>query len=173
MAHNSHVNRFLTRQIEQGLVTIFSNITYNFQVSIPLELEGDNITLTSLVLTTNFAGVIDLTAQVNGVTIDSGDSITVAIPNGIDLSVRQRYTLLVNVAGVTDTGKECSGVEFLEFTAGTAIPPVFPTFTPVDSPVATLPEPVGSPGPTTAAAPTVAMPTAALPPALSDLIPSA
>lgn len=127
---------------EQGLISCFADITYSFEVTIPLDIDADNNTLTSLVLTTNFAGVANLTDQIFGVAISSGDSITIQIPNEINLAERKRYTLLINLAGFTDKGLDCTGVAFESFVAGVQLPSLFPSVPPATAPsITTKPTP--------------------------------
>jgi len=111
-------NRFGASQIvewyneEQGLVTCFSNISYDLTIAIPLEIEGNNLTLSSLVIRTNFDGTKDLTEQVSGKTVPEGGSLNVQFDVNIDLAVKARYTFLTSISGTTDKGVPCSGVNF-------------------------------------------------------------
>jgi len=104
--------------VEQGLISCFANTTFDLSVTIPIDIQGDSLTLTSLVSVTTW-GVFNLTDEVNGLVLAPGDSIEASFDVTLDLTSVQRYELLTEIIGVTDTGVECRGVDFYFFTAGT------------------------------------------------------
>lgn len=102
-------NRFGASQIvewaneEQGLITCFSDISYDLRVNIPLTLE-------KLIIRTNFDGTKNLTDQMYGTHVPAGAAIGVNFDVNIDLSQRVRYTFLTFISGTTDTGVQCEGL---------------------------------------------------------------
>jgi hypothetical protein len=132
-------NRFGASQIvefineEQGLVSCFQTFTFDLQISIPIEVEGgEAITLTKLTADTNFAGFLDLTDQVAGVTVQPGETIVATLEGTVDFSTAKTYTIDFYVEGTNADGDLCVGEETVSFEAG-GLPPQVPS-APVSSP---------------------------------------
>jgi len=121
-------NRFGASQIvewfneEQGLITCFSNISYDLRVNIPLTITGSSLTLEKLIIRTNFDGSKNLTEQVYGLVVQAGGAIVVNFDVNIDLAQQGRYTFLTTISGSTDTGVQCDGVSFDTFLIGFPAP---------------------------------------------------
>lgn len=111
---------------EQGLVTCFSNISYDLIINIPLTISGDSLNLESLAIRTNFDGTKNLTLFVNGLTVPAGGSLNVELDVSINLAVRKYYTFLTSTTGRTNTGVFCSGVSYDSFPIGFPNAPDFP-----------------------------------------------
>jgi hypothetical protein len=103
---------------EQGLISCFANATFDLSVTIPIDIQGDTLTLTSLVSITSW-GVFNLTDDVFGQVVQPGDTIEASFTVTLDLTQVRTYELLTEIIGVTDQGVECRGVDFYSFTAGT------------------------------------------------------
>jgi len=103
---------------EQGLISCFANATFDLSVTIPLTIEGDSLTVTSLISITSW-GVFNLTDEVFGQVLQPGDTIEASFTVTLDLTSVQRYELLTEIIGFTDEGVICRGVSFYFFVAGT------------------------------------------------------
>ncbi len=116
----------------QGLVDCFitSNFTFTIQNNGTLPA-----TLDSLVALTTPFGPFDLTDEVLAQEIDVGETFIVTLPVVIDLSVRQRYTVLATITGTFTGSAPCSSSDFLDFIAGNALPPSIPTLAPTSAPL--------------------------------------
>ena len=117
----------------QGLVDCFvtSNYTFTF---------GNNGTfpavLESLVALTTPFGPFNLTDDVLGQMLMPGESFVVYLPIELDLTVRQRYTVLATITGnFFDNGITCSSSDFLDFVAGGTTAPSVPTVAPTTVPL--------------------------------------
>ena len=117
----------------QGLVDCFvtSNYTFTF---------GNNgtfpATLESLVVLTTPFGPFNLTDDVLGQMLMPGESFEVYLPIELDLTVRQRYTVLATITGnFFDNGITCSSSDFLDFVAGGTTTPSVPTVAPTTVPL--------------------------------------
>ena len=118
---------------EQGLVDCFVTANYTFTIVNEGEMPG---VLVSLVALTTPFGPFDLTEQVAEQDLGPGDTFVVTLPVVLDLTVRQRYTVLATITGQLDEAAEpCSSSDFLEFVAGNALPPSIPTVAPTTLPV--------------------------------------
>jgi hypothetical protein len=129
----------------QGIITCFAVAEFTFDLEIPIDIEGDNITLTSGISVTNF-GIFNLTDQVAGMTLTPGATLSLSFNYSIDLTTRMRYTGLTTITGVTDegvegAGVECRGIDFFTFFAGNELPATYPSLAPTQAPSVT-------PGPT-------------------------
>ena len=111
----------------QGIVTCFFNSTFDISII----NDGDfGAEFVSLVSVTNL-GVFNLTDQVLGQNVAPGESFAISLPVALDLTVRQRYTVLSTITGRTEgSGVICTDTDFLTFVAGNPLPPTFPTVTP-------------------------------------------
>jgi len=115
---------------EQGLISCFANATFDFEITIPFDIRGDSITLTSLTSITSW-GVFNLTDDVFGLTLVPGDTLQASFTVTLDLTEVRTYELLTQIVGVTDQGVECRGVDFYTFEAGTDLnSPFAPTIAP-------------------------------------------
>ena len=117
---------------EQGLVDCFVTSNYTFTFSnngtVPAILE-------SLVALTTPFGPFDLTEQVAEQNLAPGEMFVVYLPVVLDLTVRQRYTVLATITGkFSDAAMSCSSSDFLDFVAGNALPPSIPTVAPTTPP---------------------------------------
>jgi hypothetical protein len=117
---------------EQGLVSVFANASFDLAITIPFTIVGTELTVTELFSITTF-GVYNLTDEVYGMRLQPGSTITADFQVTIDLSTPQTYTFLTTIAGVTDLGVECRGVDFYNFTAGVPLNPGVPTVGPPGS----------------------------------------
>ena len=122
-----------------GLVTCFIETGLEITVDIPIETEAETGPIRLLEMTTlhNYDPFIfNRTDEVNGVILGPGDTFTpTPFELDIDLTVRRRYTFFTTIVGETvETGQECNGDDFFEFTAGNPLPPIFPTVAPSASP---------------------------------------
>jgi len=111
----------------------FITSNYTFTISNMGPLPAVLVSLTAI--TTPF-GAFDLTGQVNASTVPVGEQFVVYLPIEIDLTVRQRYTVLATITGnfAGDSSTICSNSDFLDFIAGNALPPSVPTRAPTESP---------------------------------------
>jgi hypothetical protein len=113
----------------QGNVTCFNDANFGFEIVVPVTIDGDAAEIIALTANTNFAGFLDLSDQVAGQVVEPGGSISANIVTTFDLTVRQRYTLLIQVvASAVPTGTICTGTNFTEFLAGNP-PPIDSTTT--------------------------------------------
>jgi hypothetical protein len=121
-------NRFGANQLveflndEQGLVSCFETFSFSLNIAVPISVSGEAITLTKLTADTNFAGLIDLTDQVAGQTVEPGGSVVATLEGEVDFSTAQTYTLDFDVEGTNASGDLCVGQETVSFEAG-GIPP--------------------------------------------------
>jgi hypothetical protein len=107
----------------QGTVSCFVTFSFTLTISVPISATTTQpIVLTRLTATTNFAGNLDLTTEVAGLTIAPGSApLLVTLEGVIDASSQMRYTLMFYVEGaVAATGQKCTGSETLSFLAGHA-----------------------------------------------------
>jgi hypothetical protein len=125
---------------DQGIITCFASTIFTFDLEIPIDIIGDNITLTSGISVTNF-GIFNLTDQVAGMTLTPGATLSLSFDYEIDLTSRRRYTGLTTITGVTDEGITCRGIDFFSFLAGNELPATYPSLAPTQAPTFT-------PGPT-------------------------
>jgi hypothetical protein len=114
---------------EQGLVSCFANASFDLAITIPFTITGSELTVTELFSITTF-GVYNLTDEVYGTVLQPGATITADFQVTIDLATPRVYTFLTTIAGVTDLGVECRGVDFYNFTAGVPLNPGVPTISP-------------------------------------------
>ncbi len=125
----------------QGLVDCFVTSNYTFTIA----NNGTRpATLDSLVALTTPFGPFDLTDEVLAQEIDVGETFVVYLPVVIDLSVRQRYTVLATITGSFEGSAPCSSSDFLDFIAGNALPPSIPTTAPATGPTRS-PAPTANP----------------------------
>jgi hypothetical protein len=121
-----------------GLVTCFIETGLEISVEIPIDSQGTRtIELKEFTTLHNYEPfVFNRTDEANGVILGPGDSFTpTPFQIDIDLTVRKRYTFFTTIVGQdVNTGQECNGDDFLEFTAGNPLPPIFPTVAPSQSP---------------------------------------
>ena len=114
----------------QGVVTCFATFSLRLDVAIPFEAEsegGGEIILDQLTADTSFAGLLDLTDQVQGFTLVPGMApVVVELLGTIDATQRMTYSILYNVQGtrVSDNA-QCTGMELVSFEAG--LVPTSPT----------------------------------------------
>ena len=117
-------NRFGASQLVQyfnevqGNVSCFADFSFEIDIEVPISVGGDNVTLTSLVANTNFAGPIDLTSQVAGQVVSPGGSVQVTLQGTIDASIRRMYVLMIEIAGTKASGQICKGSDTLSFEGG-------------------------------------------------------
>jgi hypothetical protein len=133
----------------QGNVTCFGTLSFDLDIQVPFTIVGgSSITLETMTTVTNFAGIIDLTDQVQGTTVFPGDIVTVTLTATIDASERRRYTLLTTITGTANPGgNTCIGTEFESFFAGSPKAPIFPTIMPTRAPTvspAPTPDPLNA-----------------------------
>jgi len=109
----------------QGEVTAFARFDLDVDIDVPLVVSGGAfVNLTSMLLATNFAGLIDLTGQVAGVTIEPSGTVAVTLAGTVDWSQEQTYSFEYQVEGVRIADDfPCFGTGILEFTAGNPPPP--------------------------------------------------
>jgi hypothetical protein len=136
----------------QGRVTSFQNLTLTFTVELPEDDSVGPTALSDLTITSNIevsnGEIRDLTALVVGNQVTAGSPLVVQETFLIDLTQRKRYTTTATIVGQSDVGKICQGSDRYQFTAGSPLPPIFPTVTPTASPTVT---PFPTPDPETAA----------------------
>lgn len=120
----------------QGVVSCFANATLTLAIGAPITVSGTDATLTQLTVIGN-AGVFDFTDQVAGMVVGPNSPFTFVQQIKLDLTVRQKYSFLSTIAAVTDDGTACFGTDFIEFTAGNPLPPIFPTLAPSPAPTIT------------------------------------
>jgi hypothetical protein len=125
---------------DQGIITCFATSVFTFELTIPIDIVGDEITLTSAISVTNF-GIFNLTDEVAGMVLTPGATLSLEFNVDLDLTERRRYTGLTTITGVTDLGVECRGIDFFSFLAGNELPDTFPSLAPTSAPSIT-------PGPT-------------------------
>ena len=112
---------------EQGWITCFSNISYDLIINIPLSIAGNDLTLETLVIRTNYDGSKNLTDQVAGLVVPAGGALNVQLNTPIDLAKKYRYTFLTSMSGRTNAGIRCEGVDFSEIVIGAGNEYEFPT----------------------------------------------
>ena len=116
----------------QGLVDCSITSNYTFTIANNGTLPA---TLDSLVALTTPFGPFDLTNEVLSQMLQPGDNFVVYLPIVIDLTVRQRYTILATITGTLFTGSApCSSSDFLDCISGNALPPSIPTLVLTTSP---------------------------------------
>ena len=129
----------------QGTVSCFYNATFDFNIVNTGDFASDFV---SLIVETNIGGgPFNLTDMVleQQADLNPGDQFVLPLNINIDLTVRQRYTVLSTIVGRTPgTGVLCSDTDFLTFVAGNPLPPIFPTIAPTGSPTGT-PQPTPDP----------------------------
>ena len=113
---------------EQGNITGFTNYSFTIDIDVPIEANfgGDTITVTTLVIAqqttwpdgTTQSNLYDLSDEVAGIVVESGDTFSAGIELDVDLSLQKDYAFVITMTGVTDSGQECTGTELLDFTAG-------------------------------------------------------
>ena len=107
----------------QGTVTCFATFSLTLDVAIPIEAVGEGggeIILDMLTAQTSFAGFLDLTDQVQGITLSPGIApVVVELQGTIDATVRMTYSILYNVLGTrVNDNAQCTGMELVSFEAG-------------------------------------------------------
>ena len=102
----------------QGNVTCFNTFEFSLGIDVPITVTGETVTLTSMIVETNFAGVVDLTPQVAGQVAGAGGSVVVTLSGEIDTSNRREYLLVFNLEGVREDGTICTGFSQVLFEAG-------------------------------------------------------
>jgi hypothetical protein len=106
-----------TQVIGTGSVDLAFTVT----ILLPVTNRADTVTLTGLDATTNFAGSIDLVAEVAGQTLEPGGSLVVTLTGTIDASVRRMYTIMFVVEGTENpSGALCTGSDTLNTNSGSA-----------------------------------------------------
>jgi hypothetical protein len=101
---------------EQGLVspiTTYSTVV-TLSIKIVMEVSDDesSITLTHMTAMTNFAGDLNLTEVVNGITVDHENHGIFALEGNADSSSEKFYTLIFEFDGVSNLdGSTCSGTD--------------------------------------------------------------
>jgi hypothetical protein len=120
----------------QGRVSCFAKIAFSIHVSIPVELQGDTLTLETLTVASNIDPFYyDFTDKISGTTGTPGevyvaDDLTIKL----DLTQRRNYNLLFTLTAITDEAAACIGDALLQFDAGTPLPPIFPTLSSTQAP---------------------------------------
>jgi len=95
--------------------------TFNFgkDAIIPITVAGENVTLTSLTINTNFAGDFDFSDQVAGKTVGPGGDVVVTLEGQIDTSYQHRFTLFYYMEGTRNAdGELCTGDDMVSFLVG-------------------------------------------------------
>lgn len=119
----------------QGNVSCFASATFDIDIAIPIEIAGDAAELATLTALTDFAGFIDLTEQVAGQVVPVGGMLTVTISYEFDLTIRRRYSMLVQITAAALPSRQlCTGTDFISFMAGTPGQPESPTPLPTRAP---------------------------------------
>jgi hypothetical protein len=113
----------------QGVVSVYANATVTVQVTVPSDIAGSSLSFSSFYAVTNF-GVFNFTDNVAGRSLVPGASVQVSFDITLDMTQPRRYTILVEIVGVTNTGKGCQGSAFYNFNAGVESPS-FPSISPV------------------------------------------
>ena len=120
---------------DQGTVSCFANQTFNLDITIPIDIVGGPATVTGLTVASNVDPYFfNLTEKIFGTEAGAGEIIETSIAIPIDLSEKRTYTLLITLTAVTTSGEQCTATELTGFVAGYPLPPVFPTFSPTQSP---------------------------------------
>jgi hypothetical protein len=127
----------------QGNITCFQSVELSVSVALPVLSADDNIILSSLSANTTFVGVIDLTSQAAGETIELGNPLLVNLSGTLDLSVRRLYTVSFTMEGVLQSSNSpCEGMRVLSFEAGTPLSSSIYTGAPSSAPsVSAAPSP--------------------------------
>ena len=128
---------------EQGQVTSYANVSFTITVSVPMEDEVHSVRLKTLSSSTSF-GTFNLTEQVYGTVVASGESVATTIVARIDLTVNRRNTLLTTATGQRSGAMECRGIDFYAFIAGTSAQTIVPTQSPTVT-AAPTPDPDSTP----------------------------
>lgn len=103
----------------QGNVTCFNTFDIALDIEVPIAVDNNSVTLTSLVATTSFDGAVNLTQQVNGQSVEPGGNAIVTYSFTTDASIRQLYTLMFSIGGVGNPdGTLCAGMSTIAFEAG-------------------------------------------------------
>jgi len=71
-------------------------------------------------------GEVNLTGLVNDVPVLAGETVMVSQFFEIDLTLRQRYTVMAIIAGNFEENGSCSSFDFLDFFAPNATSPIIP-----------------------------------------------
>jgi len=104
-------------------------------IQIPISVShstGRSVTLQSMTGETNFAGSINLSDQVVGIQVASGESIVVVTLEGtFNFLERTNYTISLAADGITDSGEYCGGYLNESFEAGHDYFTQSPTLSPV------------------------------------------
>ena len=116
---------------EQGNITGFDSVDLGIDLSIPLDagqFAGDGATVTGLAViqsTTSQNGdpdfpskFYDLSMVVAGTNLMAGESLEVNLPLTLNLALELDYEFLVTMTATSTSGHNCTGTEFLTFTAG-------------------------------------------------------
>jgi hypothetical protein len=117
--------------VEQGVISCLQTFIFDLQISVPINVTGtEAITLTMLTADTNFAGFLDLTSQVTGITVEPGDSIVASLEGTIDFTVPRQYVIDYFIEGFDFDGNVCVGFTRVSFIAGgtpdQSLPPTLP-----------------------------------------------
>jgi len=147
-------NRFGASQLvgfyneEQGNITCFETFSLSIDVLIPISVAGESATFQTMTAMTNFAGFLDLTDQVVGLTVEPGGSVPVSLEGTLDLTERKTYSSLFTISAVLNpSGQLCQGMSFDSFVAGHPVPEGLPTPPPTIAPTFS-PAPTFDPGTT-------------------------
>ena len=100
---------------EQGNVACVVPIVFFLEIGVPIDVDGDNVTLIELTAETNFAGFLVLTDLVAGVSVPPGGIAEVTVELEIDLS-----TLFISIsfqltATANPSGASCMGNTIFSF----------------------------------------------------------
>jgi len=93
--------------------------SFSQEILVPITAFGDDVTLTNLIMQTNFAGLLDLTDQVAGETASPGGNVVVTLEGFINTASRLSYRMNYTVEGIRNSdGKLCAGADLLTFDSG-------------------------------------------------------
>jgi hypothetical protein len=120
---------------DQGTVSSFANQSFTLEATAPFDIPGFPAILQTLTVSSNIQPFFfNLTDKINGAVIEGGSTMQTVISIPIDLTQKRIYNLLITLSALSKTGQRCNATEFISFTAGYPLPPVFPTFSPTRAP---------------------------------------
>lgn len=122
----------------QGVVTCFANQTFDLDITVPLDVQGGPATLTNLMIASNVEPFFfNMTDKVAGSVLEPGETFSTSISVPLDLTTRKVYNFAISVQAATSTGQICNANNLQSFTAGSPLPPTYPTSSPSTAPTST------------------------------------
>lgn len=95
---------------EQGLVSAYSNVTFDLYLSVPKDIQGNSLVMTEWSSTASWGKIYNQTDDVWGNVVVPGDTVESGFIAYLDLTRPPReYNVTLEIAGVTDRGTKCRG----------------------------------------------------------------